>query len=188
VSDRVRHQGRANADCVLLAALAAGQTVEVAAVKAGVSSKTVHRRLNNPAFLTQLQAARSEMVRRMVGRLTTASAKAISALQGLLKASNEHVRLGAAVKIIELGGRLRDSADLAERVAALERQVKGQDNGNGNDSSPGTAGGEPGDADPTADDDCEPVADSPAPGPRSGDDSGGDDSGLLADDVAPLSG
>jgi hypothetical protein len=63
-------RGRKDADEALLVALACGATVEGAARQAGVSRRTAHRRLADPAFLRRLAAARADMVQRATGVLT----------------------------------------------------------------------------------------------------------------------
>jgi len=63
------------------------------------------------------------------GRLADMSAEACDALRKLLDAENESVRLGAIRAAIELGGRMRESVDLEQRVAALESQAKGKPHG-----------------------------------------------------------
>ena len=51
------NRGRKSADSVLIVALAAGRTVGEAAEEAGVSPRTVHRRLDDPEFRQQLSKA-----------------------------------------------------------------------------------------------------------------------------------
>ena len=106
-----------------MSALAAGGTVEAVAGLAGVSERTVHRRLAEPDFRRQVTAARDEMVARSVARLSATSTLAADCLRELLKARSETVRLGAARAVIELGARLREQEDLAERVRALEERL-----------------------------------------------------------------
>jgi DNA-binding LacI/PurR family transcriptional regulator len=113
--------GRRNADSALVTALAAGGTVEASARAAGVSETTVYRRLREPAFRQRVAEARDEMVNRAVARLSATSTLAADTLRELLKARSETVRLGAARAVLELGSRLREQEDLAERIAALER-------------------------------------------------------------------
>ena len=114
---------RKNADSTLLTELAAGGTVEAAAKAAGVSEATAYRRLREPDFRRQVTAARDEMVARSVARLSATSTLAADCLRELLKARSETVRLGAARAVIELGARLREQEDLAERVRALEERL-----------------------------------------------------------------
>ena len=59
-------------DAELVLALACGATPENAAQKAGLSVRTVYRRLAEPAFRAQVRDMRTEMVRRMAGMLTAA--------------------------------------------------------------------------------------------------------------------
>jgi hypothetical protein len=115
-------QGRRKANQVLLAALACGATVEVAANKAGVSPATVYRRLKERPFQKELQQLRSEMMQRMADMLAAAGGEAVKSLLALLKdAGPAGVRLGAARSIIELAVKLREVAELEPRVRALEK-------------------------------------------------------------------
>lgn len=114
---------RRNADSALITALAAGGTVEAAAKSAGVSVATAYRRRAEPAFRQRVAEARDEMVSRSVARLSATSTLAADTLRELLKARSETVRLGAARAILELGGKLREQEDLAERVRALEAGI-----------------------------------------------------------------
>ena len=113
-------RGRSGGDSVLIAALAAGATYEDAATQAGVSERTVRRRLEDAEFSGQVDATRSEMIARAVGRLAEASTEAADTLRGLLAARSETVRLGAARSILELAVRLREHDELVSRIEALE--------------------------------------------------------------------
>jgi hypothetical protein len=117
-------RGRRNADDVLLMTLACGATVEAAAQKASVSRATVLRRLREPKFQQRLQEFRSDMVTRAAGTLTAASTEAIKTLLALQQPTIPHaVRLGAARSILEIGIKMREVADLEERLTALEQQT-----------------------------------------------------------------
>lgn len=113
-------QGRKNADSAIIAALAGGATVTAAAERAGVSQRTIFRRLQDAGFRRQVSDARSAMVSEAVGLLARASGGAAITLAALLKADSEQVRLGAARAIIELGAKLRETEELEQRIAALE--------------------------------------------------------------------
>jgi hypothetical protein len=66
------------------------------------------------------------MVQRTVGLLTAAAVEAVKTLLELQKASAPYaVRLGAARAVLEIGTKLREAADLKERLAALEEQLAG---------------------------------------------------------------
>jgi hypothetical protein len=116
--------GRKQIDETLILALACGATAEAAAQKAGVAVCTVYRRLKEPAFKQRLQALRGEMVQRSASMLTAAAMEAVKTLLALQQASvPASVRLGAARAILEMGVRLREAADLEERVAVLEQMA-----------------------------------------------------------------
>jgi hypothetical protein len=116
---------RRKADGELIVALACGATPENAAQKTGFGLRTVYRRLAEPDFRKQVQEVRAEMVRRVAGMLTAAgiaSIKTFTTLQD--SAQSESVRLGAARAIIELGCKVRESAELTERLAAVEARLE----------------------------------------------------------------
>lgn len=118
---------RHHADHAILMALACGATIEGAAVKAGVGPGTVRRRLANPTFAKQLQDIRAAMVQRTAAVLTAAASEAVKTMLELQSpASPPGIRLGAARAIIELGVRLRDAAELQDRISALEQQLSGE--------------------------------------------------------------
>ena len=120
-------RGRRDVDEVLIAALACGATQEAAAAKAGVSLATVQRRMQNPEFKQRLLQFRSEMVGRLAGNLTVASGEAVRTLMDLLKNGTPTVRLGASRTILETGTKLRESADLEQRVMDLEQRLNEKD-------------------------------------------------------------
>jgi hypothetical protein len=115
-------RGRKGADAVLLASLAAGQTIALAAAAAGVSERTVHRRLADAAFCSRLDRLRGAMIDRALGQLADAMADAAGVLRKLLKAKNDNVKLGACRSLLELGSKLRDAVELERRLAELERR------------------------------------------------------------------
>lgn len=116
--------GKRNSDSNLLTALACGATVESAARNAGVSERTAYRRLHDPKFTRRLQEMRADMVQRTAGMLTAAGGESVKTLLALLQASTPAaVRLGAARACLELGLKLRETAELMERIAALEAKL-----------------------------------------------------------------
>src|SRR5207244_1558873 len=68
---------------VLLTALACGANVENAARKAGVSERTVYRRLRQAAFQKQLDELSADMVQRTAGMLTGAGMNSVKTLVDL---------------------------------------------------------------------------------------------------------
>jgi hypothetical protein len=113
-----------NSNHALLVALACGATVEQAAAKCGISERTVYRRMEKPEFRRQIQAFKAEMVQRAAAALTAAAMESVRTLLELQKPSNAGaVRLGAARAILEMGVKLREMAELEERIRALEDRV-----------------------------------------------------------------
>jgi hypothetical protein len=105
-------------------ALACGATVDAAAAKAGVSPATVYRRLQEPGFLERLRDVRADMVQRAAGMLTAAAGEAVKTLLALQKDTvPPATRLGAARAILELGLKVRETAELEQRIVALEEQL-----------------------------------------------------------------
>ena len=117
-------RGRRNADDVLMLALACGATLENAARQAGVSESTVRRRAKDPQFQRKLQTLRADMVQRASGALTAAGTESVRTLLELQKPGvAPATRLGAAKATLELGMKVRETAELEQRLAALEEQV-----------------------------------------------------------------
>jgi hypothetical protein len=118
----VAHRGRRNADDRLAAELAAGKTVRDAAGAAGVGERTAHRRLAEPVFKMRVAELRGEMVAAAAGRLADGMGEAAAVLRGLLGSADEHVRHKAAAKLIELGLKVVELAELERRVSELEQR------------------------------------------------------------------
>ncbi len=108
----------------LLLALACGSTVEVAAERAGLSPRTVYRRLEDPQFRRRLADYRSELVKRSSAALTAAAMEAVKTLLALMDRVIPHAtRLGAARSVLELGVKLRDLTEVEERLQTIEAQL-----------------------------------------------------------------
>jgi len=109
-------------DDALLLALACGASVETAARQCKLSQRTVYRRLEDAAFCSRIHALRADMVRRTAGTMTAAGTDSVRTLLELQKApSPPAVRLGAARAILEIGVKLRETAELEARITALEQ-------------------------------------------------------------------
>jgi hypothetical protein len=117
-------KGKKTLDERLLMALACGATVEAAALSAGVSKRTAYRRLDDPAFVRRLQALRSDMLGRTSGMLTAAGGEGVKTLLSLMReTAPPSVRLGAAKAVLEIGMKVREQAELEQRLCALEQQM-----------------------------------------------------------------
>jgi hypothetical protein len=113
--------GRAGADERLAAELAAGKTVREAATSAGVSERTAFRRLVDAAFKARVAELRSEMVRTAAGRLVDGMTEAAGVLRAGLTDPDANIRHKSAVKLIELGVKVTELAELERRVEELEQ-------------------------------------------------------------------
>ncbi len=114
---------RAKDDSAILA-LACGASIETAAQKAGISKRTLQRRMADLEFRRQIQVVRGDMVQRHSGTLTAAGTEAIKTMLDLLKGNTPaNVRLGAARTILEISVKYREAADIEERLVSLEQQA-----------------------------------------------------------------
>src|SRR4051794_13888652 len=117
-------RGRRNVDERLIMALACGATLENAAATVGVSKATAFRRSQESEFQEELRKTKADMVGRTAAMLTAAAGEAVKTLLSLQKDSTPpSSRLGAARAVLELGVRLRESAELEGRIAAIESQL-----------------------------------------------------------------
>jgi len=119
-------------DTVLMA-LACGATVATAARKAGLSERTVYRWQAKPAFRQQVDQLRTELQQRTSGMLVGAGMASVKTLVDLQQdgAAGPAVRRGAARDLLTLSLRFRESAELEQRLAALEAQVLNRPHGEG---------------------------------------------------------
>jgi hypothetical protein len=109
-------------------ALASGHTIKRAASECKAGQRTVKRWIaDHPAFARRVAELRGEAVARATGKLADGMALAADVLRALLGAKSESVRLGACRAMLELGIKLRESAELEQRLAALEQlQTEGK--------------------------------------------------------------
>jgi hypothetical protein len=123
----VPHEGKRGVDAKLLLTLACGATVKLAARQTGVSESTVRRRLKDAAFISKLHKLRAEMHLRVADQLTAASTEGVRTMVQLMKETHSgSVRLGAARSVVELSAKVRETADLAVRLAELEQRLEDQ--------------------------------------------------------------
>lgn len=108
----------------MVLALAAGKGVQEAAEAAGVSRRTVSRRLADPVFQASLAEARRAVLVESLNLLTSLSARAVQRLGELLKSKDERVCISAARSILLARSRMQADHEFSERIAALERLVE----------------------------------------------------------------
>lgn len=122
------------ADPIILATLVCGATAEQAGAKAGVSARTVRRRLRSPAFRRKLNRLRTELQMRTADQLSAAGTEAVRTMLRLMNPSAPpNTQLGAARSVVELGMKSREHVDLCVRLSELEQRLAEQtDSRNGN--------------------------------------------------------
>jgi hypothetical protein len=110
-------------------ALAAGASKEDAAAVAGVNRTTLWRWLQEAEFRARVAAERQRLVDRAVGRLADASVRAVDVLLEVADDAEAppSARVAAARGVLEIGGRLREEADLGARLDDLERILDDRD-------------------------------------------------------------
>ena len=106
---------------VLVAALAAGATQAQAGAAAGVSERTVRRRLEGTDFAARVTAERAALVTRTAARLGGLTGAAVDALADLLAPGvAEGVKLRAALGVLESARIWRAAVELEDRLGAVE--------------------------------------------------------------------
>jgi hypothetical protein len=115
---------RRRGDEMLLSALAAGHSNPEAGKIAGLSSKTVQRRLSDPLFRAELDDLKRQMVQQTAASLSTVATSAVATLEKLLASRDEWVQLRAAKEILDVSIRYREALELPDRIAALEERAR----------------------------------------------------------------
>lgn len=124
---------RVGGDAALVVALAAGLSNAEAAAQAGVSPRTLGRRMGDPVFRAKVEEAQQEILGRAVRRLCAAVEDAVVELHRLaLKGESESTRIRACLAIVQHTPGLLSTVDMQRRLAALEAE---QSNGNGRNGS-----------------------------------------------------
>lgn len=114
--------GKKNANSVLLSMLATGTPIKNAATASGLSERTIHRRLEDKGFRTELERMKDAAVSAAVAKLSDSCVTAVETLRSLLTGSSESVRLGAARSILEMSVSMRQATELSQRVTELEEK------------------------------------------------------------------
>jgi uncharacterized membrane-anchored protein YjiN (DUF445 family) len=104
--------------------LASGGTQADAARASGLASRTISRRMQDPAFRRAVREARASLLERALGKAADVAVEAVEELRRLLRDESPSIRLGAARAILEHSTRLRESVEFAERLDTLERDVR----------------------------------------------------------------
>jgi hypothetical protein len=122
-----RRRGRHAADPVLAMALATGATNEEAAKRAGVSLRTVTRRLKDQAFVARLDELRARSLESIGAELAAGAAQAVSTLVQLLDPENPpSVRVAAARALLTNMLQYREAGELQRQVSEIRQTLYGE--------------------------------------------------------------
>ncbi len=109
-----------------IAALLEGQTQADAATAAGVGRQTVSRWLNEPAFTAALREGSDGAIRAAAVRLAALTEHAVTAIAVTMQTPTTPgaaARLRAADSLLSHVLKIREQADILERIAILEERL-----------------------------------------------------------------
>jgi hypothetical protein len=89
-----------------------------------VSRDTLYGWLKDPAFKTELERQRSELVAQGFALLSQSVAKAVETLVGLLDGSDGRLKRLAAKDILDQHVKFRELGDLTRRIEAIEERLE----------------------------------------------------------------
>ena len=107
-----------------LSALLTSKTLEEAAEKADVTSRTLRRWLQEPDFSTAYNEARRRLVESAIVQLQSVTGDAVAALKRNLNAKSEAVQVSSARTILDFAVASVATLDLEQRINELERAVE----------------------------------------------------------------
>jgi len=110
-----------------LTALLAEATVAAAADRCGLNERTLYRYLADPAFKAELRQRQDAILASVTASLVGLSGSAVQTLKELLesKAATDAVKCRAALGWLRNVREAVELADLADRVARLEKLIGG---------------------------------------------------------------
>jgi transposase len=108
----------------VLPTLAGTRTITEAAQRSGVGRTTIHRWLQNPAFVAELAMWQQEVVERARLKLTNHMMHAVDVLGELLESEQDSVRRQAARDILTLVLHLEKHFEVVQRIEKVEEAVR----------------------------------------------------------------
>jgi hypothetical protein len=111
---------RSATDPILIASLATGASYPVAATAAGVSERTVRRRLADPVFAGRVEQERAVFIERTAAQLLAGTTVAVETLRELAQTGPPAVRVRAALGLLSATTSWRETYEVDQRLAALE--------------------------------------------------------------------
>ena len=110
---------------VAIAALLGEPTVEAAAQKAGISSRTLRTWMAQEGFAKAYKAARAAVVDNALAGLQRAGDEAVATLVRNMTCGEYAVEIRAARTVLELTTKLRESNEFEDRLREIEARMKG---------------------------------------------------------------
>jgi len=107
-------------DDILVQALAEGLTQLAAGKRAGVTDRTVRRRLEDKAFSDRVRAARRRMTDEAAGRAAALLGEAVEVVGSILRTADPGLQLRAAQTILRVADQTAEVDALSRRVEELE--------------------------------------------------------------------
>jgi hypothetical protein len=116
---------------VAIAALLTEPSLREAAVKAGVSERTLFRWQQHPVFRERFAAARRETVRQAVAQLQAVSSKAVETLEAVMvdPEAPASARVAAAREVLGQSIKAVELEDLEGRLRVLEERLERSNGG-----------------------------------------------------------
>lgn len=108
-----------------LEAILEGDTIRIAAVKAGISERQVYRWLDQDDFRKAVKDGTRNILSRIEARLIALSDTAATTLKAIMDDPEAplNVKRLAAWNVLEVAPRWREANDLEDRIAEIERIV-----------------------------------------------------------------
>ncbi len=117
-----------------LVVLLSAPSIMAAAELSHTGERTLRRWLADPTFRDCYREQARQLLQDATGQLRALAGKAVHTLRSALDSENEHVRLRAAIAVVETACKFLDLDELTERVAALERGMAPTNNNNVNNN------------------------------------------------------
>ncbi len=111
-----------------LNALLASASISDAAIKCGLSEKTLRRYLADADFQKEFRSARRMVFEQNIVRLQSLHTGAVDALERNLNCENPSVEVRAAQIIIEGNRKDFETLDILERLEILEKEINNNEN------------------------------------------------------------
>jgi hypothetical protein len=105
------------------ALLASGSTIRNAAAETSAGERTIYHWLDDAGYRAFVASLRGRLLDETLGRLSGAAGAAVGVLKDLLDHDNAHVRLRAALGILDARVKYREHVELDQRLLDLEGRV-----------------------------------------------------------------